>query len=102
VHRADQLLALAAIADGATCCADPAGERVVGDHATIPNGLQQFVPGHYAVVVSDEVDENIENLRFKVDSRAAAPQLAALAVELAVGKHISHRCASKVSDYPAG
>jgi hypothetical protein len=55
--------------------------------------LQQLILGHDPVAVRDEVDEDIENLRFEVDRHAGATQLPALTIELAVGKHISHRCA---------
>jgi hypothetical protein len=100
LYRADQPLILAGIADGAARCTDPAGERILGDHATMPDGLQQLVPGDDPVMISDEVDQDVENLRFEVDRRAVASQLPALAIELAVREHISHRCASKVSPSP--
>ena len=57
-------------------------QRRFRDDATAPYRFQQIILADHAVAVLNEKGEQIERLGFKVDQLCAAPQFAALDVEI--------------------
>ena len=89
-----------------SCCSpvSPIARRAAGcdsvgvgaalqNHAAVPNGLQQLVLAHDPIAVLDQMRQNVEHLRFDMDCRFATARISPLAIELAVTKHVDHRCA---------
>jgi hypothetical protein len=90
VDGADHPLGAAAVADRLAGRLDPAGQRRVGHEAAAPDLVQQLGPGDDPVAVADQVGEDLEHLRLQVAGDAAAAQLVALVVELAVTEPVDH------------
>jgi hypothetical protein len=57
LQRADQTLLLPAVADGAACGIDPAGEGRIGDDPAAPDRLDEIVLAHDPAAVLDQIDQ---------------------------------------------
>src|SRR5262249_25067468 len=75
-HRADQLLALAGIADGLASGSDPAAERRLRDDAPAPHRRDEVILGDDPVTVVDQINKQIKDLRFDSDEIGAPAKLA--------------------------
>src|SRR5258708_7356627 len=67
---------------------DAAGERGLGDDPTIPDRLYQFVLADNPVMVSHQVNDEIEHLRLDMDGLAKPAQLLLAEVDLEFGKSV--------------
>ena len=83
---ADHDLILAAVADRPARGIDPARQGRFGDDAAIPHRLDQIVLGDDVVAVFDQMNQEIEHLRFDRHAFAAAGQLAKVDIKHMVGK----------------
>ena len=82
VDRLDEGLALAVVPDGAANGLDPARERRLAHEAVAPDGVEQLFLADRAVVMADEVAEDVEDLGLERHRHAGAAQLERLLVEL--------------------
>ena len=90
---ADHGLILAAVADRLSRGVDAAGQGGFGDDAAVPDGLDQIVLGDDPFAVLDQIDQEVEHLRFDGDAFAGAGQLAQVDIKHMVGKaklHVFH------------
>ena len=79
--RADQTLLLAAVTDRGSRCADARAQSRFRNNATIPDGVDQVILAKDALTVSDQIGQEIKDLRLKDDRRIAKTQFASLRVE---------------------
>jgi hypothetical protein len=86
----DDPLVAAAVADRPAGRLDPAGQGRVGHEPAAPDLVQQLGPGDQPVAVADQVGEDGEHLRLQMTGDAAAAQLLAALVELAVAEPVDH------------
>ena len=93
---ADQPLRLAAVVDGAPCRIDPAGQRRFGDDAAVPDRIEQVVAGHHAVAVRDQIEQQVEHLRFDGDKRIRPAQFATGGIEHEILKLECHASAPSI------
>jgi hypothetical protein len=63
VQCPDDPLARSVVTDGASRGLDTARERRLTDEPVTPHLVEQFFLGHHAVTVTEQVDEDIEDLR---------------------------------------
>jgi hypothetical protein len=77
----DQPLLVAIVVDRAPHRIDAAGQRRVGDHASVPDGIEQIVPRHHTVAVADQVVQEIEDLRLDGNQGTGPAQLAAVGIK---------------------
>src|SRR5262249_26514752 len=73
VHRANETLVVAAVAERAPCGADAGAQRCLRHDTAPPNRIEQLVFADDPVAVTDEVTEQIEHLRLDVNGRAGTP-----------------------------
>ena len=73
LHRADQALRPAAVADGLAHGIDAAGQRRFGHHATVPHRFDQVVLADHALAIAHQMHEQVEHLRLHGDQPAGAP-----------------------------
>ncbi len=90
VDGADQPLLTPAVADRPAGRLDPAGQGRVAHEPAPPDLVQQLGPWHHPVAVADQVGQDLEHLRLQVAGDAAAAQLVAPVVELAVAEAVDH------------
>jgi hypothetical protein len=69
-------LILATVADRPARGVDPARQSGFGDDAAIPHRLDQIILGDDVVAVFDQVNQQVEHLRFDRHAFAASSQLA--------------------------
>jgi hypothetical protein len=81
LHRADQALRLAAVADGLAHGVDAAGQRRFGHDAPVPDRCDQVILADHAVAIAHQMDQQVEHLRLDGDGLAGAPQLAPIHVK---------------------
>jgi hypothetical protein len=84
----DQTLCLAAVADRAPRRIDARSKRRFGNDAAMPDGCDEIVPADHAILVADQVFQEIEDLRLDRNQIGAAPQLAPVGIESAVVEQI--------------
>jgi len=77
----DVALSLAVIAERAAGRLDAAGQCRLTHETTTPHRVEEFLLGHESVVVSDQLGQHVEHLRFDADHPIAAAQFVALGVE---------------------
>src|SRR5262249_33154453 len=85
------------VTDGPAGSAQSAGHGGVADEPVLPHGIQKFRPRDDVVTVGDEVDEDVENLRFDMHRCTVTSQLEPQRVELAVPEH-EHLPCLRLSD----
>ena len=78
MHRADQALGLAGIADCLTRRSNARGQRRLGHDAAAPNRLEKIVPAHNSGAVGDKANQHVEDLRLDGDKRLAAAEFASV------------------------
>src|SRR5262245_19620376 len=86
VDRSDELLLGSAIADGPPGRADAGAQGRLRNSAALPHGLDQLVFGDNPVVIANEVNEQIENLRLDGYELARSPQLPPRDIDFKSGK----------------
>jgi hypothetical protein len=69
---------------------DAAAERSLRDDPAIPNRLYQFILADNPVVITHEVNDEIEHLRLDMDGLSKPAQLLPAKVDLEVGKSVFH------------
>jgi hypothetical protein len=87
---ADHSLSRAAVANRLACRVEAGGHGGFGDGPATPDAHDQIVLTDDTVAVVDEVNEEVEDLRFERDWLAVPAQLAALDIQHAIGKRKSH------------
>src|SRR5882724_2792947 len=92
LERLDQMLLLSAVANRAAGHVQARRYRRVGDDAAVPDGRDQIILADDVLSVTDQIQEKVEDFRRNGDHRSAAPQLAAVGVELIVFKEIAQAC----------
>ena len=75
VDGLDQRLSLAVVADGLPRGLDAARNGGVRNDTTLPDLLDDLVPGHDPIAVFDELEQQVEYLRFHGHLLAASAQL---------------------------
>src|SRR5262249_55096323 len=86
VERADNFLIGAAIADGPPGGADAGTQGRIRNSATFPHRLNQLVLADDPIVVANEVDEQVENLRLNRHAVSFSPQLLPRDIDFKSGK----------------
>jgi hypothetical protein len=69
---------------------DAAAERGLGDDPAIPDRLYQFILADNPVMVTHEVDNEIEHLGLDMDGFAKPAQLVLAEVDFELGKSVFH------------
>ena len=90
VQCPDEKLIGAVVAKHAPGAIDAAGERGFGDGPAIPDGVDQFILADNPIMVADQMNDEIEDLRLDMDGHALAAQLVLAEVELEIGKTVFH------------
>jgi len=85
-HGADQTLRLSTVADRFSHGIDAAGHRRFRDDPAAPDRLQEIVLADDAFAVPNQVDQEVEDLRFERDPLAVPPELAPIDVKQVIGK----------------
>ena len=97
MHRADDRLAAAVVADGLAHRLDPGGQRRLADEAVAPDLVEQLLLAHDLAAPLHEVAQEVEDLRLDPNLVAVAAQHDAGEVQLAVREpkdqplHLSQR-----------
>ena len=82
------MLPLSGVPDCIPGGVDPAEQCRLRNNAAVPDRCQEVVLADDAVAVPDQVDQNIEDLRFHSHQLASAAQLSAIRIERTVLKQI--------------
>ena len=93
IQRSDEFLFGSAIAYGPPGGTDAGAQGRLRNGAALPDGVDQFVLGDDPVVIANEVNEQVENLRLDGHELACSPQLAPRDIDFNVGK-------TKIQDIP--
>ena len=91
VDRADQALRGTIVADGLARRLHPARHRGVGDHAPVPDFLDQFVVRDQPVAVRDQQRQQVEDLRFDGPHAAARAKLGGREIQLELAESVDHQ-----------
>ena len=86
MQGANELLVITSVADRPSGGGDPAADRCFRDSAALPQHVDQFASPYRPVAMTNQVDEQVENLRLDVNACAAAPQLPPGVVKFKVGE----------------
>jgi hypothetical protein len=89
-NGADQLLALATVADRLARRIDAAGEGCLRHDPAAPHRGDEIVLGDDAIAILNEANQQIEHLRLDGNGFRAAVQLTPVGVEYMVGKEKLH------------
>ena len=100
LEGADQLLALAGVAERLACCIDAAGEGRFRHDPAVPDRGDEIVLGDDAIAVLDQANQQVEHLRLDGDRLGGATQLAPVGVKRMIGKDKPH-VLPPVPDCPA-
>ena len=84
--RADEVLALAAVADRPAQRVDSAGQRRFRYDPSAPDRGDEIVLAHHAVAVRNEMDQEVEDLRLERDQLAVTLELPAIGVEVEISE----------------
>ena len=101
-NGAQQRLALAAVADGGPDGIDAAGQRRIRHHPSAPDAGDQVVLADHPVAVLQQVDQQVEHLRFHGHEFAVPPQFAEVSVKYLSGKDKFHRRPRRSGSEKAG
>jgi hypothetical protein len=85
-YSADQFLLLAAVTDRFARRVDAAGHRRVRHDTAAPYCSDQILPADDTVAIQQQVDQEIEYLRFDGNRIGASAQFAPLAIKDMLGK----------------
>jgi hypothetical protein len=86
VHRPDDQLLAAIVADGLANRLDPRRQRGLTHEAVTPDGVEQLLLAHHRAAVLDEIGEHVEHLGLDPDLLATPPKDDAIQVQLAVSE----------------
>ena len=86
MQRANEALVVAAVAERAPCRADAGAQRRLRNDAALPDRVEQLVLADRSITVANEIDKQVEHLRFDVNDRAGAPQLLPRHIDLEFGE----------------
>jgi len=86
IQRSYKCLFGSAIAHGPPGRADAGAQGRLRNGAALPHGFDQFVLGDDPVVIANEVNEQIENLRLDGHELISSPQLAPRDIDFVSGK----------------
>src|ERR1700676_4533496 len=78
---ADQVLSLAAVADGLTSRGHTAAERGLRNDAPVPNRCNQFIIADNTLAIANEIFQDVEHLRLDSNNVGTASQLPAVSVK---------------------
>ena len=98
VHRPDDPLLTAAVADRLPDGLDPRRERRLPDECSAPDLVEQLDLGDHPLAVLDQVAQDVEDLRFDMDAFAVRSDLDAVRIDIDVAEgvdHLAHSCRSK-------
>ena len=87
---ADQLLAMAVVADRLARGVNAAGQRRIGHDPAAPDRRDEIVLGDDAIAVLHHVDQQVEYLRLDCNRLGAAAQLAPVDIKRVIGKDKLH------------
>jgi hypothetical protein len=90
MHRLNEALLAAAVAQGAPHRPEPLREGALTDTLVGPEVFEEFVFGDDALAMLHEVDEDIETLALKGAEGVAVTEFIALRIELVIAKDIDH------------
>ena len=90
VHRPDDRLPAAVVADRLTHRLDPRGQRRLADEAVAPDLVEQLLLAHDLAATLHEIREDVEDLGLELDLSTVAPQHDAGQVQLAVREPEDH------------
>ena len=90
MHRPDQTLFLAGIAERPPSGCKPAREGGIGDETFGPDPCYEFFLWDDALGILDDVGEQFEHLRLDVDRAAVVPKFEGSRVELKSGESVIH------------
>jgi hypothetical protein len=88
--RSQPRLVATAVANRPARRADSTGQGRLGHGASTPHRVEQFRLVDHAVAMGDQMDEQVEHLRFDVARRAAPQQFSAGDIDLAIAKGEDH------------
>ena len=91
VHRLDDRLPLAVVAERTAGVLDPGRERGLGHEPVAPDAVEQFLLGDHPVAMLDEEAEHVEDLGFGRHDLAVAADLASVGVHLVRAERVEHR-----------
>jgi hypothetical protein len=89
-HRAYDGLRRTAVANRSSSRIKTGGNRRIGDDPTTPNRGNQVIPTDDPAAVSQEVDEEVEDLRFDRNLLATPTQFVALNIQKMFAKFEPH------------
>src|SRR3989442_1740277 len=87
---ADEFLLFSLVSDGVPRGIDSTAQGGIRDDSSLPDRRQQIILAHDVISVPDQVQEEIEHLRFDLHHSAAVTQLAASWVESIIAEQEAH------------
>jgi hypothetical protein len=81
---------LAGVADGAPRGSDAAADGRVRDDASLPDRVEQIILADDPVPVSDQMEQEVEHLRFHLDQLGASAQLPPCRIENVIAEGKKH------------
>ncbi len=90
VDRPDESLGLAVVAKRLACRLHSTGQGGVGDQASVPDLLEEFIPGNQPLPVLHEEGEKGEHLRLERAEFAFSAQFDLRQIQLEPSKPVSH------------
>ena len=94
MHRLDQALFAATVAQSTPRRPEPLREGALTDTLVGPELFHEFVFGDDAIAMLHEVDEHVEALALKGAEGAAVAEFVTLRIELVIAKGIDHDAAT--------
>jgi hypothetical protein len=98
---ADEPLFLAVVADRASRGVDSAVQRRVGDDPSAPHQGNEIVPADHAIMVLQQVDQQVEHLWLHRHQLVAAAELATIGVQDVIIEIEFHVCFLKKQSSPS-
>src|SRR6185436_12661717 len=89
-YRSDQLLVAATVAHCLACGVDAARQRRIGNDAATPNGCNQVILTDHPVTILDQINQQVEHLRFYGYGLGATAQLTPVGVKRMIAKEKLH------------
>src|SRR5262249_30285564 len=96
MHRLDQAVVAAIVAQSAAAWPGPFRERALTDTLVGPELFHEFVFGDDAIAMVHEVDEHVEALALQGAESAAVVEFVTLRIELVTIKGIAHAAALRL------
>src|SRR5262245_43668808 len=96
---ADVLLPLTAVANSAARGVDAIAQRRFRYDPSLPDGRQQLVLADHVIAVLDQMQQQVEDLRFEMHRLAVAGQLASRGIKSALAEEKMHQPAPELDSY---